>query len=101
MSESVDNREKVGVTSRLRKGIHNVNMGAVESAFWYYELVQRRNGVAMNLGAPTGSAGSYPSSNILVDAMPHKALCDELLHGQLLGEPSCGQCRKPGGIGNS
>ena len=37
--------------------------------------------MAMNHGALTGSAGSYPSRDILVDAMPHKALRDELLRG--------------------
>ena len=70
------------MTSRLRKGTHNVNMNAVKSALWQWELVQRRNNsMMMNLGVLTGSAGSYPSSDIVVDAMPYKTLHDELLCG--------------------
>ena len=79
-SESVNNCETVGVTLQLRKGTNNINMDAVESALGQCELVLR-SCVVMNLGALTGSAGSYPSSNILVDAVLHKTLRDELLCG--------------------
>ena len=38
------------------------------------------NGVTVNFGKLTGSAGSYPRSDILLNAMLRKALHDELFY---------------------
>ena len=59
---------------------HNIDVDAVKAVLWQCEFVKWSNGVMVNFGKLTGSAGTYPSSYIFLNAMPHKALYNELLH---------------------
>ena len=55
-------------------------MDAVEAALWQCEYVKWSNGVMVNFSKLTGSAGSYPSSYILLNVMLHKVLHNERLN---------------------
>ena len=56
-------------------------MDVIKYALWQCEFVKWSNGVIVNFCRLIRSAGSYPSSDIFLNAIPHKELHNELLCG--------------------